>query len=99
LPSKQDKDDAMPSGHSFPDAAPAENFATRVSQERWSIVAGVCLLAAGACLLVARMEAAFVAGTLGLLAWFWNERNRLSPASIEADDEFQDEEIEKRDEE
>jgi hypothetical protein len=99
LPSKQDKDDAIASGHSIPNAAPAESFATRVSQWRWSIVAGVCLLAAGACLLVERMEAAFVAGTLGLLAWFWNERNRLSPASIEADEKFQDEEIEERDEE
>jgi hypothetical protein len=34
-----------------------------------------------------------------VLAWFWNERNRLSPAGIEADDEFQDEEIDERDEE
>ncbi|MCA1556055.1 MAG: hypothetical protein LC747_05135 [Acidobacteria bacterium] len=47
------------------------------------------------------MEAAFVAGTLGVVAWFWNERNRLLPASIEADDGFQDEdeEIDERDEE
>ncbi len=98
MPIKRDKDEAT-TAQPIVATALAENFATRVSRRRWSIVAGVCLLAAGACLFVANMEAAFVAGTLGLLAWFWNERNRLSPASIEADDEFQEEEIDKRDDE
>lgn len=90
---KRDTDEAAAAQSDAATAAPAENFATRISQLRWSILAGVCLLAAGACLLMSRMEAAFVAGTLGVLAWFWNERNRLSPAGIEADDEFQDKEI------
>lgn len=66
----------------------------RFFRQRWSLSAGLCLLAAAVCLLLSRMEAAFVAGTLGMLAWFWNERNRLRPASIEADDEFQDEDEE-----
>ncbi len=61
----------------------------------------MCLFVAVACQLLSRMEAAFVAGTLGAVAWFLNERNRLLPASIEADDGFQDEdeEIDERDEE
>jgi len=77
-----------------------ENFAARVFERRWSIVAGACLIAAAALLVVARMDAAFVAATLGVVAWFWNERNRLRPADIEDDDEFreEDEEIEERDE-
>jgi hypothetical protein len=51
-------------------------------------------------LLLQRMDAAFVVATLGVVAWFWNERNRLRPQGIEADDRFQDEneEIEDRDE-
>ncbi len=83
-----------PASYSVAGNASAENLATRIFQRRWSIVAGVCLLIAGACLFVARMEAAFVAATLGVVAWFWNERNRLRPTSIEADDEFQDEDEE-----
>ena len=67
---------------------------------RWSIVAGACLVVAAALLFLARVDAAFVAATLGIVAWFWNERNRLRPAGIESDDGFQeeDEEIEDRDE-
>jgi len=100
LPIKRDRDEATPPAHSVAETVSAENHPTRLFQQRWSIVAGVCLLAGAACLLVARMEAAFVAGTLGVVAWFWNERNRLHPASIEADDGFQDEdeEIDERDE-
>jgi len=98
---KRDKDEATPASHSVAEATRAETLATRIFQQRWSIVAGACLLVAGACLFVSRMDAAFVAGTLGVVAWFWNERNRLRPASIEADDGFQDEdeEIDDRDEE
>lgn len=84
------------------DAGRAEKtLATRISQGRWSIVAGACLSVAAALLLLRRMDAAFVVATLGVVAWFWNERNRLRPASIEADDRFrdEDEEIEDRDEE
>ena len=77
-----------------------ENFTARVFEKRWSIVAGACLVAAAALLVVARMDAAFVVATLGVVAWFWNERNRLLPAGIEDDEEFpeEDEEIEDGDE-
>jgi len=63
-----------------------------VSAVRWSVAAGVCLLVAAALLLVGRMDGAFVVATLGVVAWFWNERNRLRPRGIEADEKFQDEE-------
>ena len=82
------------------DAARPASFAARVSAARWSVVAGACLLVAAACLLLGRMDAAFVAATLGVVAWFWNERNRLQPRGIETDDKFQDEHeyLEHRDE-
>jgi len=81
-------------------AARPDGFSTRAFAQRWSIAAGACLLVAAACLVLGRMDAAFVAGTLGILAWFWNERNRLQPRGIEADERFrdEDEEFEDRDE-
>jgi hypothetical protein len=63
----------------------------RLSRQRWSIAAGVCLFVAAVVLLLGRMDAAFVVATLGVVAWFWNERNRLRPHGIEAGDEFADE--------
>jgi len=66
----------------------------RVFSERWSIVAGLCLILAAVFLLAQRMDAAFVVATLGVVAWFWNERNRLRPRGIEADEKSRDEEEE-----
>ncbi|HYO98756.1 MAG TPA: hypothetical protein VER76_00930 [Pyrinomonadaceae bacterium] len=90
----------MPDTPDKSESARAENFAARAFEKRWSIVAGACLVVATALLLAARVDAAFVAATLGVVAWFWNERNRLRPAGIEADERFQedDEEIEDADE-
>ena len=51
----------------------------------------MCLFVAAAVLLLGRMDAAFVVATLGVVAWFWNERNRLRPQSIEGDEGFEDE--------
>jgi hypothetical protein len=50
---------------------------------------------------MSRIDAAFVAATLGVVAWFWNERNRLQPHGIEAEEKFrdEDEEYEDRDDE
>jgi hypothetical protein len=78
-----------------------ESFAARLSRQRWSVAAGACLFIAAVCLLLGRMDAAFVVATLGVVAWFWNERNRLRPHGIERDEGFQDEdeEIEDRVEE
>ncbi|HEY0081604.1 MAG TPA: hypothetical protein VGB61_02345 [Pyrinomonadaceae bacterium] len=89
--------DALPS----PQTARRESFSTRAFAHRWSIVAGVCLFIAAAFLLMSRIDAAFVAATLGVVAWFWNERNRLRPHGIEAEEKFrdEDEEYEDRDDE
>jgi hypothetical protein len=78
-----------------------ESFSARVFDARWSIVAGLCLLVAAALLPAGRMDAAFVVATLGVVAWFWNERNRLRPQGIETDERYrdEDEEFEDRDEE
>lgn len=84
--------------------APTKSLATRISQQRWLVVAVACLLIAAALLLTARMDAAFVVATLGVVAWFWEQRNRLLPPGIEAEQRFQadtqddDEEIEDRNE-
>lgn len=90
----------LPQAAAQPDGLRPDGFSTLVSAERWSIAAGACLLVAAACLVLGRMDAAFVAGTLGIVAWFWNERNRLQPRGIEADERFrdEDEEFEDRDE-
>lgn len=73
----------------------------RVFAERWSVVAGVCLFVAAVLLVSGRMDGAFVVATLGVVAWFWNERNRLRPRGIEANERFRDgdEGFEDRDEE
>ncbi|MCA1565972.1 MAG: hypothetical protein LC803_10105 [Acidobacteria bacterium] len=79
----------------------AVSFSARVFEARWSVVAGLCLLVAAALLLFGRMDAAFVVATIGAVAWFWNERNRLRPPGIEAEEKFRDEEeeLEDRDDE
>jgi hypothetical protein len=78
-----------------------EGFATRVFGKRWIIVACACLVGAAALLIMRRVDAAFVVATLGVVAWFWNERNRLRPAGIEDLERFEgeEEEIEDGDEE
>ena len=90
-----------PAAHAPVDAERPDKLSLRVFAERWSVVAGVCLLVAAALLLSGRMDGAFVVGTLGIVAWFWNERNRLRPRGIEADERFRDEDegFEDRDEE
>ena len=57
----------------------------------WSIIAGAGVVFAGALLWWGRADAAFVVATLGVLAWFLNERNRLAQPGIEAHDREQDE--------
>ncbi|HLL16718.1 MAG TPA: hypothetical protein VK388_16795 [Pyrinomonadaceae bacterium] len=102
MPNKEDTEDASETraGERQVEGARAGDFSTRVFAERWSVVAGLCLLAAAALLLFGRMDSAFVVATLGVVAWFWNERNRLRPRGIEADERFRDEDegFEDRDE-
>jgi hypothetical protein len=93
--------DATPIAHTLQGATQPASFASRVYAVRWSVAAGACLLVAAVLLVAGRMDAAFVVATLGAVAWFWNERNRLRPRGIEADERRRDEEeeFEDRDEE
>lgn len=61
--------------------------ASVLSRRRWSFVAGACLVAAIVLLFARGADAAFVVATLGLVAWFWDQRNRLRPLVIEAERE------------
>ncbi|HKP73351.1 MAG TPA: hypothetical protein VJT82_10470 [Pyrinomonadaceae bacterium] len=77
-----------------------QSFAARVSARGWSVAAGACLLVALGLLLSGHADAAFVAATLGVVAWFWDQRNRLRARGIESGRRFrraaedEDEEIE-----
>lgn len=55
-----------------------------LSRHAWNLGAGVCLILATALVLMNRIDQAFVVGTLGLVAWFWAERNRLQRGDIQA---------------
>jgi hypothetical protein len=60
--------------------------ASVLARRRWSFVAGACLFASAVLWLVRGADAAFVAATLGIVAWFWDQRNRLRSQIIEPDD-------------
>jgi hypothetical protein len=62
-----------------------------LARRRWSVIAGACLVVAVALWLAVGVEAAFVAATLGVVAWFWDQRNRLKATLIEDVDETDDE--------
>ncbi|MFL6230047.1 MAG: hypothetical protein ACJ741_14845 [Pyrinomonadaceae bacterium] len=72
-----------------------------LARRRWSVVAGACLIAAVALWIVVGVNAAFVAATLGVLAWFWDQRNRYkallpedaggSDTEVDAEDDEVDE--------
>ena len=81
----------MPIAQNRDESESAESLTARLSRQRWLIAAGVCLFVATVVLLLGRMDAAFVVATLGVVAWFWNERNRLRPRGIEAGESFEDE--------
>ena len=60
----------------------------------WSFVAGLCLLAALVLGWRNHLDATFVAATLGVVAWFLDQRNLLRARSIEANaEQTEDEEI------
>jgi flagellar biosynthesis component FlhA len=62
-----------------------------LSERGWIFAAGACLILAAIFLARDNMNAAFVAATLGLVAWFLNVRNQLKRNIIPADDEVDDE--------
>jgi hypothetical protein len=57
--------------------------ASLLARRRWSFVAGACLVAAVALWLTVGADGAFVAATLGVVAWFWDQRNRLRAQVIQ----------------
>jgi hypothetical protein len=61
----------------------------------WIYAAGICLVSAAIFLARENLNAAFVAATLGVVAWFLNVRNHLKRNVIPADD-ADDEEIEEQ---
>jgi hypothetical protein len=58
----------------------------------WNIIAGLGIVVAGASLLLDNINVAFVAATLGLVAWFLGLRDRLRK-SIAVTNDAQDEHI------
>jgi hypothetical protein len=69
--------------------------ASLLARRRWSFVAGALLVVALALWLTVGAEGAFVAATLGVVAWFWDQRNRLRALVIE--DEPRDARLEEED--
>ncbi|MCA1640541.1 MAG: hypothetical protein LC785_00870 [Acidobacteria bacterium] len=63
-----------------------------LARRRWSFVAGACFVAALALWLRVGADGAFVAATLGVVAWFRDQRNRQRALIIEPEsDDAQDE--------
>ncbi|HEX8160501.1 MAG TPA: hypothetical protein VF538_01270 [Pyrinomonadaceae bacterium] len=57
--------------------------ASLLARRRWSFVAGAFIIIALALWLAVGADGAFVAATLGVVAWFWDQRNRLRALVIE----------------
>jgi len=79
-----DRDDE-PRGVGARNAAGVTPRGGALAEQRWSIIAGVCLIVAAALWWFVGVDAAFVVATFGVLAWFWDQRNRLSANFIEDD--------------
>lgn len=61
-----------------------------MTERTWTIIAGVCLIVAAAFLLRDNINVAFVAGTLGLVAWFLGLRERLRKSIVTGSNEEQE---------
>lgn len=62
-------------------------------ERTWTIIAGACLIVAAVFLLRDNMTVAFVAATLGVVAWFLRLRTQLRKSmtpdeSVEAEEEL-----------
>jgi hypothetical protein len=60
-------------------------------ERAWVVVSGLCLVVAAVFLWRADLDGAFVAATLGLVAWFLGLRDRLRKTIITAGDQPPDE--------
>lgn len=70
-----------------------------LSERVWIFAAGICLVCAVVFLVRENMSAAFVAATLGVVAWFLNVRNQLKRNIIPRDEEIADETDDESDDE
>lgn len=68
-----------------------------MTERTWTIIAGLCLIVAAAFLLLDNINAAFVAATLGLVAWFLGLRDRLGKTIIADSSKAQEEQNTGRD--
>ena len=76
-------------------APPANTYVLLGVRRLWSFVAALCLLCAIVLGWRGQLDATFVAATLGVVAWFLDQRNLLRARSIEADDRLaESEEVE-----
>jgi len=62
-----------------------------MTERAWTIIAGVCLIVAAAFLLRDNINVAFVAATLGLVAWFLGLRDRLRKGIVTGNSDAQEE--------
>lgn len=83
LPDPADDRDGEPRGVEGRGATGGRPRAGATAGRGWSVVAGVCLVLAAALWLLVGVEAAFVVATLGVVAWFWDQRNRIERHGIE----------------
>ena len=63
-----------------------------MTERTWTIIAGICLIVAAAFLLRDNINVAFVAATLGIVAWFLGLRERLRKGIVTGSNDAQEEE-------
>jgi hypothetical protein len=66
-------------------SSPAHTYTLFGVKRLWRIAAVLCLVAAAVLDWRGHLDATFVAATLGVVAWFLDQRNLLRARSIEAD--------------
>ncbi len=62
-----------------------------MTERTWTIIAGINLIVAAAFMLRDNINVAFVAATLGLVAWFLGLRDRLGKSIVAGSNEAQEE--------
>ena len=76
----------------------ARAYAPSGVKRPWSAAAALCLIAAAVLGSLGRLDATFVVATLGVVAWFLDQRNLLRARGIEADADEESTGIEEQDE-
>lgn len=76
-------DERGPSSRPRESARPSELSDSEAGHRRWMAVAAACAVAAAVLLFTVGVNAAFVAAVLGVVAWFWDQRNHIRANIIE----------------